>query len=92
MELTVQPLLSKEHLEDAKCVPGMMPAPAGCGPAQQERPGGWLRLTPLRGKIGVYITPSILYLFWILSSDIKAADINLQGQKLALMDPIKSYY
>lgn len=32
---------------------------------------------------------SILYLFWILSSDIKAADINLQGQKLALMDPIK---
>lgn len=32
---------------------------------------------------------SILYLFWILSSDIKAADINLRGQKLALMDPIK---
>lgn len=46
-------------------------------------------LAALKGKICVYITQSILYLFWLLSSDIKAADINLQGQKLALMDPIK---
>lgn len=59
------------------------------GPLQQERPGGWLCRTALGQKICVYVTQSILYLFWILSSDIKAADINLQGQKLALMDPIK---
>ena len=69
--------------------PGMKPAPPCCGPAQQEGPEGWFHLTALRGEICVYNTQSILYLFWILSSDIKAADINLEGQKLALMDPIK---
>lgn len=31
---------------------------------------------------------SILYLFQ-LNNDIKVADINFQGQRLALMDPIK---
>lgn len=50
--------------------------------------GGWRCLAALKGKICAYITQSILYLFWILSSDIKAADINLQGQTLALMDPV----
>lgn len=58
-------------------------------PSQQEKPKGWLCLTAPGWKICVSVTQSILYLFWILSSDIKAADINLQGQKLALMDPIK---
>lgn len=80
----------KKHLWNANCVPWhdassslLWPSSAG------GRPEGWFHLTALRGEICVYITQSILYLFWILSSDIKAADINLQGQKLALMDPIK---
>lgn len=67
----------------------LLTAPQPVGLTQQERPEGWLFLVALRRKICVYIIQSILYLFCILSSDIKAADINLQGQKLALMDPIK---
>ena len=68
----------KKHLWNANCVPWhdassslLWPSSAG------GRPEGWFHLTALRGEICVYITQSILYLFWILSSDIKAADINL---------------
>lgn len=50
---------------------------------------GWFHLTALRGDLCFTLPSQFLYLFWILSSDIKAADINLQGQKVALMDPIK---
>lgn len=93
IELTLQPLLSRKHLLNANCVPGLVPAPPHCPPAcwlySVGEAEGRLCLAALKRKICVYITQSILYLFWILSSDIKAADINLQGQKLALMDPIK---
>lgn len=92
MELTLQPSLSRKHLLNANGVPGTMSAPLRCLPAcwphSAGEARGWRCLAALKRKICVYITQSILYLFWILSSDIKAADINLQGQTLALMDPI----
>lgn len=93
MEFKLQTLLSKKHYwMPTVCLAWCQlfsAAHESAGLTRQERIEAWLCPIALRRKICVYIIQSILYLFWVLSSDIKAADINLQGQKLVLMDPVK---